>query len=114
MNRVLNGNPTGDQAFDGIIGFCSALSAMTAEASKMKQELRIEKRKASYARRKKLGLIKTSAQREAEKEAKQAAEREAERDRDAWVPDSCYCWQGHPPCSWCTREIDEEEGAKNA
>jgi len=101
MHRVLNGNSTGDQAFDGIIGFCSALSAMRDEAGKMKREIQAEKRKQRYAIRKQLGLVKTAAQRKAEKAAKLAEEREDQRLRDAWEPDSCYCWQGHPPCTWC-------------
>jgi hypothetical protein len=110
MQRTLNGNPTGDQAFDAIIGFGGALSAMAIEAGKMKAELRKERRAERYAIRKRLGLIKTSAQRKAEKAAKRVAEIEEEKYRDSWTPESCYCSSCRmPPCSWCTDPANDPD-----
>ena len=109
MQRTLNGNPSGDQAFDAIIGFGDALSAMAAEAGKMKAELRKERRAQRYAMRKRLGLIKTSAQRKAEKAAKQAAEIEEERFRAEYRHESCYCQFTNPPCSWCTDPANDPD-----
>ena len=33
---------------------------------------------------------------------KEAEEREEQKARDSYVPESCYCHIGNPPCSWCT------------
>ena len=37
-----------------------------------------------------------------ERRNKEVEEREVQKARDAYIPESCYCHLGNPPCSWCT------------
>ena len=102
MKAVLNGCSSPDRVFDEIIGFVESLSAMSLEAAVMRKEIAADNRKKKYAIRKLQGLVKTSAQRKAEKLAKLAEERAEQKARDEYKPESCECWRGYPPCSWCT------------
>lgn len=43
------------------------------------------------------------------KKIKEQKEREEEEYRASYVPESCYCHMGNPPCGFCTREVDNEE-----
>lgn len=40
-----------------------------------------------------------------------ARERETEEQIRSLGPQSCVCHLGHPPCSYCTREVEDEEAA---
>lgn len=84
---------------DAIFGFCGRLSEISQAVGRINSEVRKLNRSASakrsYAIRKRLGLIKTTAQKREEAKQKRLDEQE-------WrEPESCYCHMGHPPCSWC-------------
>ncbi len=90
---------------DGVFSFAGRLSELAQKVSQIRNEVRRinrhEAAKRTYRIKKSLGLIKTAAQKKAAKEARRKEEIEEQRWRDSYVPESCYCWQGNPPCGWC-------------
>ena len=77
--------------FDGFM----ALSRMAAEVGKQKAERRRLRRNERARLRRKLSPPKPKIVPELEPPYE--------------APTSCYCHMGHPPCGWCTREIEDEE-----
>jgi hypothetical protein len=83
--------------FDGFMALSRIMGEQARQVRHIKHERRKERARARYALNKKLGIPN--------RKPKAASEPEPEYE----APTSCYCHMGHPPCSWCTRETEEEE-----
>lgn len=99
---------------NGVWAWAAALSDEVARVAKLRAERRAERRraraKARYAARKAAGTLPLRGKAKAEAEAqKRRQETEERRWRDEYEPEGCTCFLGHPPCGWCTREINEDD-----